>query len=407
MSAVSDLPAFPMTRLTPFDPPPGYAAAREAGGLARVRLWDGRTAWLVTGYEQVRSLLGDPRISVDRRREGFPFPTPGREALERSGRTTFVGMDPPDHTRLRRVFTKYFAIRRIEALRPVVQDIVDDLITGILADGPPADFVTALAGEVPSRTICHVLGMPLADRAHFQALDHERNTLTTSPENVIRATNEMLAYADELIERKRREPADDLISELVADQLGGDTISREEMVAAVRLLITAGHETTTNMIGLGIATLLQHPDQLAELRAAPSLVPAAVEELLRYISIFHISPTRVVTEPIEIAGHRLEAGDGVIAAVAGANRDDAAFPDADAFDVHREARHHVAFGYGVHQCLGQPLARVELQTVVETLFRRVPSLRLAVDPAELQVKEYAFLSLAALPLTWDEPREGR
>ncbi|SDU59376.1 cytochrome P450 [Jiangella alkaliphila] len=402
MTDVTDSPpAFPMTRLTPFDPPPGYAAVRDAGGLARVRLWDGRTAWLVTGYEQVRSLLGDPRISVDRSRAGFPFPTPGREALERSGATTFVGLDPPDHTRLRRVFTKYFAVKRIETLRPVVQRIVDDLVTGILEDGPPADFVTALAGEVPSRTICHVLGMPLADRARFQALDHERNTLTTSPENVIRATNEMLAYADELITRKQREPADDLISRLVADQLGGDTISRDELVAAVRLLITAGHETTTNMIGLGIATLLRHPAQLRELRADPALVPAAVEELLRYISIFHISPTRVVVEPIDIAGQRLEAGDGVIAAVAGANRDDAAFPDAATFDVHREARHHVAFGYGVHQCLGQPLARVELQTVVETLFRRIPSLRFAGDPDALEIKEYAFLSLAALPLTWE------
>lgn len=384
MTDIAAIPAFPMVRENPLDPPAGYAAVREAGGLARVRLWDGRTAWLVTGYDEVRTLLSDPRVSADRTHDGFPFPSPGRAELERSART-FIGMDPPDHGRLRRVFTRYFAVKRIERLRPLVQRIVDELVTDLLAAGPPLDLVPALALEVPARTICHVLGMPLEDRHHFQALDHERNTLTTTPENVQRATDQMLAYADELIARKQREPADDLVSELVADQLGPGTVSRAELVAAVRLLITAGHETTANMIALSVVTLLRHPAQLAELRADPALVPNAVEELLRYISIFHISPTRVALEPIELSGQRIEAGDGLITAVAGANRDDAAFPDAHVFDVHREARHHVAFGYGVHQCLGQPLARVELQTVVETLFRRVPSLRVA-DESSLAIR---------------------
>ncbi|SDS17932.1 cytochrome P450 [Jiangella sp. DSM 45060] len=396
-----DLPAFPMPRPTPFDPPAEYAAVRAAGGLARVRLFDGRAAWLVTGYDEVRSLLADPRISADRTRPGFPFPTAGREALERSGRT-FIQMDPPEHGRLRRVFTRYFAVKRIETLRPMVQEIVDELVSDLLTAGPPADLVPALALEVPARTICRVLGMPFEDRHRIQELDHRRNTLTTSPEDVRRATEEMLGYADALIARKQREPADDLVSALVADQLGGDTVTRDELIAAVRLLITAGHETTANMISMSIATLLRHPEQLRELRADPSLVPNAVEELLRYISIFHISPTRVATERIEIGGHVIEPGDGVIAAVAGANRDDTAFADAHRFDPRREARHHVAFGYGVHQCLGQPLARIELQTVLETVLRRIPSLRLATDADSLSVKEYAFLSLTALPVTWEE-----
>ncbi|WP_198663364.1 cytochrome P450 [Jiangella endophytica] len=395
------LPTFPMTRPTPFDPPEGYATIRDDGGLAQVRLWDGRTAWLATGYDAVRSLLADPRISADRGHPGFPFPTAGREALERSGRT-FITMDPPEHGRLRRVFTRYFAVKRVETLRPMVQQIVDELVSDLLAADPPADLVPALALEVPARTICRVLGMPFEDRHRIQALDHRRNTLTTPPEEVLHATEEMLAYADALIASKQHEPADDLVSELVADQLGGDTVSREELIAAVRLLITAGHETTANMIAMSIATLLRHPEQLRELRADPSLVPGAVEELLRYISIFHISPTRVATERIEIGGHVIEAGDGVITAVAGANRDAGAFADADRFDLHREARHHVAFGYGVHQCLGQPLARVELQTVIETVLRRIPSLRLAADDDSLSIKEYAFLSLTALPVTWEE-----
>ncbi|MQA78766.1 MAG: cytochrome P450 [Streptosporangiales bacterium] len=399
------LPDFPMTRESPLDPPSGYRRVRDAGGLARVRLWDGRVAWLVTGYEEARSLLSDPRISADRTNEDFPYPSPGRAALETSGRT-FIMMDPPEHGRLRRVFTRYFAIKRIETLRPIVQEIVDDLVTGIANLGPPVDLVELLAREVPARTICRVLGIPVEERFFFQRLDNERNTLGTSPEAVRRATDQMLDYVDRLIAVKQRQPDDGLVSVLVQEQLAAGTIERDELIAAIRLLITAGHETTTNMIGLGVLTLLSNPEQLAQLRTDPTLVPQAVEELLRYISVFHISPTRVATDAIEIAGEVIAAGDGVIPVIAGANRDGAAFPDPDAFDIHREARHHVAFGYGVHQCLGQSLARIELQVVFETLFRRIPTLRLAVETGQLTVKEYAFLSLVELPITWDPPVDG-
>lgn len=400
-----DPPTFPMRRESPLDPPSGYRRVREAGGLARVTLFDGRTAWLATGYDEVRALLSDPRISADRRHEGFPFPSPGRAALERSGRT-FITMDPPEHGRLRRVFTRYFAVKRVEAYRPVVQEIVDDLVTGIEGLMPPVDLVTQLAREVPARTICRVLGIPVEDRHFFQSLDNKRNTLGTSPEAVRDATDEMLDYVARLIAEKQRSPDDGLVSALVHEQLAAGTITPDELIPAVRLLITAGHETTTNMIGLGVLTLLTHPEQLALLRSDAGLVPRAVEELLRYISVFYISPTRVATEPIEIAGQVIEAGDGVIPVVAGANRDPVAFPDPDTFDIRREARHHVAFGYGVHQCLGQPLARIELQVVVETLFRRIPTLRLAVSPERLTVKEYAFLSLVELPVTWGDEEDA-
>lgn len=402
---VATPPDFPMTRESPLDPPSGYRRVREAGGLARVRLWDGRVAWLVTGYEEARSLLSDPRISSDRTNEHFPYPSPGRAALETSGRT-FIVMDPPEHTRLRRVFTRYFAIKRIERLRPSVQEIVDDLVAGIAELDPPVDLVERLAREVPARTICRVLGIPVEERFFFQQLDNERNMLGTSPDAVLRATEKMLDYVDRLIAAKQRQPDDGLVSVLVQEQLAAGTIERDELIAAIRLLITAGHETTTNMIGLGVLTLLSNPEQLAQLRADPALVPQAVEELLRYISVFHISPTRVATDTIEIAGQVIAAGDGVIPVIAGANRDGAVFPDPDAFDIHREARHHVAFGYGVHQCLGQSLARIELQVVFETLFRRIPTLRLAVLPDRLTVKEYAFLSLVELPITWDPPVDG-
>ncbi|GAB3435590.1 cytochrome P450 [Flindersiella endophytica] len=396
----SEPPAFPMTRETPLDPPAGYRRAREAGGVVRVRLWDGRVAWLVTGYAEVRSLLSDPRISADRGHRGFPFPSPGRATLERSGRT-FITMDDLDHRRLRRVFTRYFSVKRVEAFRPIVTEVVDDLITGIEEAGPPVDLVTQLACEVPARTICRVLGLPLEDRFHLQELDNERNTLGTSPEAVQLATDKMLAYVDRLIAEKRQHPDDGMISALVHEQLANQALTHDELVPAIRLLITAGHETTTNMIGLGVLAFLRNPEQLALLRADPSLLPGAVEELLRYISVFHISPTRVATDTIEIAGQVIAAGDGVIPVAAGANRDEAAFPDPDTFDIRRQARHHVAFGYGVHQCLGQALARLELQVVFDTLFRRLPTLRLAVPADQLTIREYAFLSLAELPVTWD------
>ena len=394
------LPTFPMPRISTFDPPTGYDEARRHGGMVRVRLWDGRPAWLVTGHAQVRALLADDRISADRRNPGFPFPSSGRATLETTGRT-FITMDPPEHTRLRRVFTRYFAVRRIEALRPVVERVADDLVDELLAEEQPVDLLAAFAAEVPARVICHLLGIHQDDRFWFQELDRERNLLATSPKDVARATEEQLAYIDRLVAEKEQTPDDGLISVLVAEQLREGAIDREELVAAIRLLITAGHETTTNMIGLGVVTLLRHPDQAAELRSDPSLMRNAVEELLRYVSIFHISPTRVATATFTVGEHVIAEGDGVIPVVAGANRDPDVFLEPAGFDIHRRARGHVAFGFGVHQCIGQPLARLELQVAIGTLLRRVPDLRLAVPADDLAVEEYAFLSLVALPVAWN------
>lgn len=391
------VPIFPMERRSAFDPPKEYSDGQP---IRRVRLHDGRTAWLVSGYEEVRSVLADPRVSADRRIESFPFSSPSREALERAD-PSFITFDDPDHARIRRVFTKYFAVKRIAALRPVVQQIVNDLVDELSrVEETPVDFVTNFAVEVPARTICHVLGLPLEDRGFFQELDGKRNTLSTDPQDVRAATQEMLDLAARLIETKRTDPADDLISHLVHSD-AVHVLSPQELLHAVRLLITAGHETTSNMIGLGLVTLLRHPDQWQALIDDASLIPGAVEELLRYVSIFHISPTRVAKESFELAGERVAAGDGLIPVAAAANRDPAAFADPDRFDIQRDARHHVAFGYGIHQCLGQPLGRLELNIALETLTTRLPSLRIAVDVEELKIKEYAFLRLQDLPVTWD------
>lgn len=389
------LPLFPLARRSAFDPPAEYSADQK---VRKVRLYDGRTAWLVVGYDEVREVLSHPAVSADRRREAFPFSSASREALERAD-PSFVTFDGPDHARIRRVFTRYFAVRRIQAMRPVVRGIVDDLIDDLQAAGPPADFVRDFAAEVPARTICHFLGLPLEERGIFQELDARRNLLATAPGDVRNATGLMLDLTNRLIESKRSDPGDDLVSELVHGE-AADVLTPEELLHALRLVITAGHETTSNMISLGLVTLLRHLDQWQELIMEPALVPTAVEELLRYVSIFHISPTRLAVESFQLGDTLIEAGDGLIPVSAGANRDPDAFEDPDRFDLRRGTRHHVAFGHGIHHCLGQSLARLELVVVLEQLISRLPGLRLAVAPEELRVSEYSFLKLDALPVTW-------
>lgn len=395
------LPSFPLPRRSAFDPPAEYSAEEK---VRKVRLYDGRTAWLVVGYDEVREVLSHPAVSADRRREEFPFSSASREALERAD-PSFVTFDGPDHARIRRVFTRYFAVRRIQAMRPVVAAIVDELIDDLLAAGPPVDFVPAFAAEVPARTICHFLGLPLDERGIFQELDGKRNLLGTAPDDVRDATGQMLELTARLIESKRAEPGDDLVSELVHGD-AVEVLTPEELLHAIRLLITAGHETTSNMISLGLVTLLRHLDQWQELIMDPALVPAAVEELLRYVSIFHISPTRLAVESFQLGDTMIEAGDGLIPVSAGANRDPQAFADPDRFDLHRGTRHHAAFGHGIHHCLGQSLARLELVVVLERLIDRLPGLRLAAAVEDLQVSEYSFLRLQSLPVTWNHGGQG-
>lgn len=397
------LPGFPMPRESPFHPPAAYAQLRSTTPIARVQLWDGSTAWLVTGYEEARAILADPRVSSRRQHPGYPFATPARAAAERQERA-FISQDPPDHGRLRKMVTKYFTVRRIEALRPVVQGIADDVIGRAVELGPPIDLVGEVALEVPARTICHVFGIPAEERFFFQGRDHVRNALDSTPEEVEAATAEMLGYAAELVGRKERTPDDSIVSGLVRDQLHTGAVDRDQLVAIVRHLLAAGHDTTANMIALGVLELLRHPDQLAELKRRPELWANAVEELLRYVSVFQISPNRVATEDIEVGGVVIAAGEGIITPLAAANRDARAFPDPDTLDIHREARHHVAFAYGVHQCLGQPLARLELNVVYETLFRRLPGLALAVDTDRIVVRQYLLSSLGELPVTWQVTR---
>jgi cytochrome P450 len=400
-SPAATIPDYPMARAAgcPFDPPPRLDTLAP---ISRIRLWDGSTPWLVTRYADMRALLADPRVSSDVRREGYPHASAGGRARRTRG-STFIGMDDPDHARLRRMVMGTFAIRRVEALRPSIQRIVDDRIDALLAGPRPVDLVEAFALPVPSLVICRLLGVPYADHDFFQRRTRVLVVRDQAVERVMAAQDELTEYLDGVIAGKLAEPADDLLSRLAVEHVAAGDLSRREAALMAVLLLIAGHETTANMIALGTLALLEHPDQLAAVCDTddPALVAGAVEELLRYLTITHSGRRRIALEDIEIDGQTIHAGDGIILAGDAANRDEDSFPDPDRLDVYREARGHVAFGFGVHQCLGQPLARVELQVVYGTLYRRIPGLRLAVPLEQIPFKHDSNVyGVYELPVTW-------
>ncbi|NEA30986.1 cytochrome P450 [Streptomyces sp. SID13031] len=387
------------------DPPDVYAWLREERPVVRVVMTGGTPAWLVTRYDDVRAVLSDPRVSADSRNPGFP----GRSAAGAGGDDlqSFLRMDPPDHTLYRRLLTKNFMVKRVEALRPRIQELVDRTIDAMLAGPKPADFVQAVALPVPSTVLSWILGVREEDRGFFNKTTEELfNTGEGTPEEQaaksVAAANSLVEYVSGLAAERRKadDPGDDILGQLVRAAAEG-TISERDVINTGFVLTVAGHDTTASMTALGTLTLLQHPEQLAELREKPELIPAAIEELLRYLTIVHLIILRVATEDIEIGGTVIPAGEGIIPLNLSANRDDAHFPDAAKFDIHRNARDHFAFGYGMHQCIGQPLARVELHVIFDTLLRRIPTLQLAEPVEQLQFKSQSPINgVFRLPVTW-------
>ncbi|MGW2050064.1 cytochrome P450 [Streptomyces sp. NPDC001858] len=395
------VPEFPMPRAArcPFDPPPALKELQQQAPLTKVRLWDGSESWLVTRYAEQRAVLGDPRVSADTDSPGYPTKA-SPEGGE--GKLSFIMMDDPEHARLRRMVTAPFAIKKVEALRPTVQRIVDELIDDLLAGPKPVDLVEAFALPIPSLVICELLGVPYDDHAFFQDNTKTMVHRDATPEQRGQAGREVAGYLAALIGKRLADPRDDLLSSIAGRITAGEIDHREATEMALLLLI-AGHETTANMIALGTLALLRNPDQLALLRDGddPRLVASAVEELLRYLHITHLGRRRAAVADIEIAGQVVKAGEGLILANEIANRDPAVFPDPDRLDLTRDARRHVAFGFGVHQCLGQPLARMELQVVYGTLYKRIPTLRPAGSPDDVRFKHDAFIyGVHALPVTW-------
>ncbi|MFI6218137.1 cytochrome P450 [Nocardia brasiliensis] len=395
-----DPPAFPSNRPCPYRLPEQYTKLRdEQDSLHKVTLFDGAQAWVVTKHETARALLADPRLSADRTHANFPAVSP-RFRVFQASKPAFISLDPPEHSTQRRMMISEFTLKRVKGMRADIEKIVHGFIDDLLAAGPPADLVGQFALPVPSMVICRLLGVPYEDHEFFQDASR-RLVQSTTAEGAIAARRDLAVYLDGLITRSQAEPGPGLLSSLVTEQLARGEIDREDLVSSSILLLVAGHETTASMTSLSVITLLEHPDQHAALRADPSLIPGAVEELLRYLAIADIAGGRFAKADIEIDGHVIKQGEGVLVSNSIANRDGSVFAEPDTFDVHRSARQHIAFGYGVHQCLGQNLARLELEIILGSLLERIPTLRLAVPTEQLTLRPGTTIQgVNALPVTW-------
>ena len=371
------------------DPFPLFAAVRELGPVHAVTLADGHDAWLVVGFEEARIALNDARLSKDMLvalatgggvvAEGLPGPAFARHMLS---------VDPPDHSRLRRLVSAAFTPRRVEALRSRVQAIVDDLLDAVAAAGPDAtvDLVGAFAFPLPFTVICELLGVPEPDRADLGRGLTALLVPTATPEEYAQAkaaSDEVVAMLEALVDAKAASPGDDLVSGLIGARDGDERLSTQELLSTIFQLIVAGHDTTASLIGNGVVALLRHPEELAGLRSDPDELAGAIEELLRYDAPVPHSTFRYAVAPMEIGGVTIPTGAQVIICLAAANRDQDQYADPDVLDLDRAASRHLAFGYGIHHCLGAPLARMEGQLALGSLLHRFPELRLAVPAADL------------------------
>ncbi|KOG91017.1 cytochrome P450 [Streptomyces varsoviensis] len=368
--------AYPFNKATALTLSERYEDARAREGLLRVRLPYGEPAWLVTRYADARLVLGDRRFS---RAEAGRHDEP-RQA-EAQTTTGILSMDPPDHTRLRKLSAKAFTVHQVEKLRPDIRALADSLIDDMIAAGPPADLVEDYALPIPVGVICRMLGVPTEDRPRFRVWsDNALSTSSLTAEEFHASREELRDYMRGLIEQHRAHPADDLMTSLIEARDVGDRLSELELVDLCVGILVAGHETTASQIPNFVCTLLDHPEQLALLREDPELIPAAVEELLRFVPLgIGASQARYATEDVEVGGTLVRAGEPVVVAVGAANRDALRFTDAGKLDVRREGNGHLGFGHGAHHCLGAPLARLELQEALRALVLRLPGLHIAGD----------------------------
>ncbi|MBB5779686.1 cytochrome P450 [Nonomuraea jabiensis] len=392
---------FPTDRQRPFDPPDEAIELRERADMHRMTFADGHRGWLVTGYSAARAVLAHPRFS--NRPELAHPPIPGsllRARMQKDAKTPpgfFLRMDEPEHARFRRLLTGQFTVRRMKMLEPRVEEIANACLDDMAAAGGPVDLVEKFALPIPSLVICELLGVPYDDRAQFQEDTKLLVNLESKAEDAMAAFGRITAFMYGLVQRKRKQPADDLISGLIES----GELDDEELAGVSLLLLVAGHETTANMLGLGTYALLTNPAQLAAMRDDPSVVENGVEELLRYLTIIHLGPMRTALEDVEIEGNVIKAGECVALHLPTVNRDPSRFPDGDRLDVARPAGGHLTFGHGIHQCLGQQLARIEMRIGYPALLRRFPGLRLAVTPEEVPMRsDMSIYGVHRLPVTW-------
>lgn len=396
------LDAYPTERGCPFNPPEIFDDLRRKDEFATVPVLAGNTPWLVTRYEDAKAILGSPDFSARLDNPGFPLMSATDVQQRDHAQPSLVRTDDPEHQTKRRRLTREFTVKKIRSMRPHIQQVIDEVIDELLTEQAPADLVTTVALPIPSRVICLVLGVPYAEHAFFQRKAREALSGKSDVETVQTALHELGAFVSELIDAKLQAPEDDLVSRLAHDYLKTEEIDRQEVINIAMTLLIAGFETTGNMISLGTALLLAHPDQRDLFLAGDEAFQAnAVEEILRYLTIAHHPRQLVATVDTEIGGNTIRAGEGVLISLPATNRDGTAFEAPDEFDLARSARHHLAFSYGIHQCLGQSLARLELQLYFRTVFTRIPGLRLADSPQEYDLKtDSRAHGFNSLNVTW-------
>jgi cytochrome P450 len=379
-------PRYPPPRTSPLDPPPMLAEFRRHSPIARVTLWDGRTAWLVTRFADARAVLRDARFSADASDPNFPSLNPSQVVPNDRGGP--ARMAEPRHAEIRAMVADRFTTRAVEAWRPLATQIAAEQLDQLLAGGPPADLVTGYAVPVPLRLICRILGVPAEDMPFVQR--QSLLAITRAAESGRPALGAIREYVQGLVRAKEHEPGDDLVSQLVRRQLRPGRLRRDELVDLSLVLLVAGHATTASTISLGALSLLEQPVRFRQIRENPTLLRSTVDELLRFHTVTADGAPRVATEDVTVGGTLIRAGDAVVVSLVSANRDESTFECPDTFDIRRDARQQLGFGYGGHRCLGQQLARLEIQVAFATLARRVPTLRLATPTAAPRVRSETF-----------------
>ncbi|MEO8752149.1 MAG: cytochrome P450 [Casimicrobiaceae bacterium] len=392
----------PRDLANPFDPPPELMRRLREQPVSKMKTWDGTVAWLITRYEDGRAALSDERLSADPQNPGFPEKNVAY-AMTLGKDRTIRAIDNPEHDIQKRMMIRDFTVKRVQEIRPYVEKLVDEIIDDMLLRKPPVDIVPGLATTLPTMVICELLGVPYEDREFF---GHRAKSLVAAAtaEEATAAGAELSSYIDKYIDLKTAKPGNDMISRLVHEQMLKGNLERSQLVSLGRLMLVAGHDTTAGMIGLSTLVMLQNPDIAAEIGSSddPAFITNAVLEMFRYLGTTHAGRRRVAIADIEIGGQMIRKGEGVIVLNNLMDRDGTVFPDPDSFDPHRDnARATAAFGYGIHQCPGQLLARMELGVVHAKLWKRVPGLKLAVPMEDLGFFEGGSnYEVTTLPVTW-------
>lgn len=385
-----------------FDPTSDLRDIRETEGVREFINAFGMQSFLITRHEDIKAVLSDHDRFSNQRPAGFgvqgaAVPTEEESAIARAG--NLLGLDPPEHSRLRRMLTPEFTIRRMKRLEPRIVEIVDAQLDAMENAGPPVDLVENFALPIPSLVICELLGVPYDDREDFQRRSVRQLDFSVPMQDRIALQRQGRAYMATLVARARHRPGEDILGTLVREH--GDELTDDELIGVAGLLLLAGHETTSNMLGLGVLALLRHPDQLAAVRDDPDAIGPAVEELLRWLSIVQTAIPRIATTDVDVAGVTIPAGALVFPSMPSGNRDAAYIDSPDTLDIGRGAPGHLAFGHGVHHCLGAPLARMEMRIAFPALLRRFPNLALAEDFDDVKFRTWNFIyGLKSLEVTW-------